>query len=227
MATVLCVTGDPSLKPLLTGGLPEAGLEAIVTASGREALRALRRLTVNALVLDTITGDDLGIDELCQVLRAKEEWQSIPIVFLTGPEGRWLPGLLPLREGKDGLVSKPLTVAAIWKELDRVLAGISVGGSVRLAEGVELERSNQEVRGSHGAVPLTPTEFRLLSYLAERQAAIVSTAELLENVWEFHPGTGSSELVRSHIRNVRAKLKQATGGRDLIRTAPRRGYRLA
>jgi len=67
----------------------------------------------------------------------------------------------------------------------------------------------------------------LLSYLAERQAAIVSTAELLENVWEFHPGTGSSELVRSHIRNVRAKLKQATGGRDLIRTAPRRGYRLA
>ena len=226
MATVLCVTSDSSLQPLVAAALPEAGLEVIVVASGQEALRALRRLAVDALVLDTVTGD-VGVDELCRALRAEEAWEPIPIVFLAGPEGRWLPGWLPLREGKDGLVSKPLTVTAIRREVDRVLAGTPASGTMRLAEGVELERSGQEARGSQGTVSLTPTEFRLLSYLAERPTAIVSTAELLEKVWEFYPGTGSSELVRSHIRNVRAKLKQVTGGRELIRTVPRRGYRLA
>jgi len=97
---------------------------------------------------------------------------------------------------------------------------------VALAEGVEVDREAQEVRGQRGTVSLTPTEFRLLMYLAERSGHVVSSAELLERVWEFYPGTGSSELVRSHIRNLRAKLRRASGGRELIRTTPRRGYRL-
>ena len=45
-------------------------------------------------------------------------------------------------------------------------------------------------------------------------------------VWEFFPGTGSSELVRSHVRNLRNKLRTVTGGADLVQTVPRRGYRL-
>ncbi len=76
------------------------------------------------------------------------------------------------------------------------------------------------------SVQLTPTEFRLMHYLAQRRGTIVSAEELLEKVWEFYPGTGSSELVRSHVRNLRGKLRDATGGSGLLQTVPRRGYRL-
>ncbi len=74
---------------------------------------------------------------------------------------------------------------------------------------------------------MTSTEFRLMEYLAQRQGVIASSEELLEKVWEFHPGTGSSELVRSHVKNLRAKVRIAAPGRELIQTVPRRGYRLA
>ncbi len=63
-------------------------------------------------------------------------------------------------------------------------------------------------------------------YLMQRRGSIVSAEELLEKVWEFFPGTGSSELVRSHMRNLRNKLRIVTGGADLVQTVPRRGYRL-
>ena len=99
--------------------------------------------------------------------------------------------------------------------------------TVVLIDDLQLDRTTHELKGNGVHVQLTPTEFRLLKYLAQRQGAIASSEELLEKVWEFYPGTGSSELVRSHVRNLRAKVRIAAPGRDLIQTVPRRGYRLA
>jgi DNA-binding response OmpR family regulator len=182
---------------------------------------------VDVVVLDTDVDHPSLLQTFCQRLGEDPAWQSMPVIFLAPPASRWLPGSLPLREGKDALICKPFTGAEVKREVKRVLGGLAVSGVMSLAEGVELERSAQEIKGQAATVPLTPTEYRLLSYLAERSATIVSSEELLEKVWEFYPGTGSSELVRSHIRNVRAKLRRASGGRELIRTVPRRGYRLS
>lgn len=225
MATVLFVSGDAALGELVLQNLSRGGHDVALAKTSREALQALDDIVVDVMVLDTEV-DDLSPQTFCQRLRDNLAWQTIPVVFLALAAARWLPGSLPLREGKDGLVCKPFTAAEVKREVERVLAGLPVTGTISLAEGVELERSSQEIRGQGGTVPLTPTEFRLLMYLVERPAAIVSSEELLEKVWEFYPGTGSSELVRSHIRNVRAKLRRASGGRELIRTVPRRGYLL-
>ncbi len=65
-----------------------------------------------------------------------------------------------------------------------------------------------------------------MSYLAQRRGSIVSAEELLEKVWEFFPGTGSSELVRPRVRNLRGKLRVVAGQVELMQTLPRRGYRL-
>ncbi len=89
-----------------------------------------------------------------------------------------------------------------------------------------LDRNSHELRGDSVTVQLTPTEFRLMSYLVRRRGRIVSAEELLQKVWEFFPGTGSPELVRSHVRNLRNKLRIVIGEAGLVQTVPRRGYRL-
>jgi two-component system OmpR family response regulator len=89
-----------------------------------------------------------------------------------------------------------------------------------------LDRNSHELRGDGVTVQLTPTEFRLMCYLVQRRGSIVSAEELLQKVWEFYPGTGSSELVRSHMRNLRNKLRIVTTGVALVETVPRKGYRL-
>ncbi|MFQ6020117.1 MAG: response regulator transcription factor, partial [Dehalococcoidia bacterium] len=212
MASVLYVTPDSALGQMGLQNLSKGGHDVSLAKGGMEALRALHAMLVDVLVLDTAIADVQAV-ELCERLRQDVSWQDMPVVFLAPVSSRWLPDSLPLREGRDGLVCKPFTGPELKREVERVLGGMSASGVITLAEGVEVERSSQEVRGSEGSVSLTPTEFRLLEYLAERPTSIVSSGELLEKVWEFYPGTGSSELVRSHIRNVRAKLRRASGGR--------------
>lgn len=225
MAMILYVTNDPALQRLALQNLAKAGYEVVVVGGGYEALRSLQQMAVAVLVFDTEV-DDMSAEELCARLEGDVVWEGIPIVFLAPPQAKWLPGTIPLRGERDALITKPFTSAEVQREVERLLAGRPSSGTVVLAEGVEVDRGAQEVRGQQGTVLLTPTEFHLLMYLAERSGNIVSSAELLEKVWEFYPGTGSSELVRSHIRNLRAKLRRVSGGRELIRTTPRRGYRL-
>ena len=60
----------------------------------------------------------------------------------------------------------------------------------------------------------------------EKPGLILSTEELLVRVWGFHPGTGGSEVLRAHVRNLRRKLRRLPGGTELLVTVPRIGYRL-
>ena len=61
----------------------------------------------------------------------------------------------------------------------------------------------------------------------ERRGTVVTAEELLEEVWGFFPHTGSGDMVRSHMRNLRRKIAKVARGREVIRTLPRRGYRFA
>jgi DNA-binding response OmpR family regulator len=128
---------------------------------------------------------------------------------------------------RDEIVVKPCDGKEIRRAVEKTLNSAHHLSPVALMVGdITLDRSSHELRGDGVSVQLTPTEFRLVQYLAHRRGTIIPTEELLEKVWEFFPGTGSSELVRSHVRNLRSKLRIATGGAELVQTVPRRGYRL-
>src|SRR5690606_6298157 len=56
-------------------------------------------------------------------------------------------------------------------------------------------------------VQLTSTECRLLSYFMRHPDQYLTPSKLLEDVWEYETGEGDPDLVRAHIRNLRARLK--------------------
>jgi two-component system response regulator MprA len=74
-------------------------------------------------------------------------------------------------------------------------------------------------------VSLTRTEFRLLQLLYERRPAEVSLSEILLSVWGSTEGLGTSDMVRSHLRNLRRKL-QSLELDDALRSRRGRGYAL-
>jgi DNA-binding winged helix-turn-helix (wHTH) protein len=65
-----------------------------------------------------------------------------------------------------------------------------------------------------------------MEYIMWRKDRVVTNDELLEHVWGFEPGTGTCEVLRAHVRNLRHKLQLLGAPRDLIWTLPGRGYRL-
>jgi two-component system phosphate regulon response regulator PhoB len=74
-------------------------------------------------------------------------------------------------------------------------------------------------------VPLTPTEFRLLTALLERRGRTQTRHQLLQSAWEMGPETSErieTRTVDMHVRRLRAKLGKAG---DLVETVRGIGYR--
>ena len=76
-------------------------------------------------------------------------------------------------------------------------------------------------------VQLTATEHRLLRYMMEHADQALSPQHLLEAVWDYPPETGDPDLVRAHVRNLRAKLEPDPKNPRYIETVFGVGYRFA
>jgi DNA-binding response OmpR family regulator len=73
-------------------------------------------------------------------------------------------------------------------------------------------------------VLLTPIEFCLLYHLMTHPDDIFSSERLLHEVWDYPSDTGSPDLVRVHIRNLRHKIEPDSRNPRFILTISRHGY---
>lgn len=73
----------------------------------------------------------------------------------------------------------------------------------------------------------TPVEFELLQFLMRNAGKVYTTEQLLQDVWKYPPGTGSQEVVRAHVRNLRAKLEPNPRAPIYLRTIGRFGYTIS
>jgi DNA-binding response OmpR family regulator len=73
-------------------------------------------------------------------------------------------------------------------------------------------------------VTLTPAEFELLYYLMSRPGQVLSSEQILRQVWQYPPGTGRPELIRAHIKNLRIKIERNSREPEYLKTIGRRGY---
>ena len=83
---------------------------------------------------------------------------------------------------------------------------------------VELDIASRRVRHAGEAVHLTPTEFDLLAFLANRPGVVFTRDRLLSEVWGYSDGSGP-RTVDSHVRALRRKL-----GAGVVRTVHGVGY---
>jgi DNA-binding response OmpR family regulator len=73
---------------------------------------------------------------------------------------------------------------------------------------------------------LTRTEFDLLRYLTLHLDEACPSRRLLQQVWGYPPGTGSTDVVRTHIRNLRLKIEECPTEPTILRTVHNCGYML-
>jgi DNA-binding response OmpR family regulator len=73
-------------------------------------------------------------------------------------------------------------------------------------------------------VLLSPTEFDLLLYLMARPNEVHSSRKLLQTVWGYPDGSGNSDVVRRHVKNIRDKIEPDPSRPRYIRTVGRHGY---
>lgn len=75
-----------------------------------------------------------------------------------------------------------------------------------------------------GKLRLTPVQFDLLYHLMSHPGQIFSPARLLDEVWDYPTDTGSPDLVRVHIKNLRERVEKDPSSPNFIKTVPGYGY---
>jgi two-component system response regulator RpaA len=75
-----------------------------------------------------------------------------------------------------------------------------------------------------GKVRLTPIQYDLVYHMMSNPGKIFSPGQLLDEVWDYPVDTGSPDLVRVHIKNLRDRVETDPSCPEFIRTIPGYGY---
>ena len=218
---VLLIEDEQRLAENIACALREVGIAVDHAEDGADGYQCGQQNVYDAIVLDLMLPGKSGQSILQDLRRRKIH---TPVLILTALEGKESIVEL-LNSGADDYLSKPFNLGELLariKALIRRAKGVS-SPILRVLD-VQIDTIQQTVFRDGQAIELSPTEYRILEYLAHRPRAVVSKQELLEHLYDFD-WEHNSNVIEAHISNLRRKLN-ITGTEPLIETLRHRGYRL-
>jgi two-component system response regulator PhoP len=218
---LLLIEDEHRLAENIAEALREAGFAVDCAADGASGFHLADQNVYDAIILDLMLPKKSG-QQVLRDLRAQR--LHTPVLILTAQEGKESVVEL-LNLGADDYLAKPFDLGELLARV-KALIRRSKGTAtpVLTVFDVEVDTIQQTVRRRGELIELSPTEFRILEYLAHRPNAVISKRELLEHLydfaWEHH-----SNVIEAHVSNLRRKL-DAVDEDSLIETLRQRGYRL-
>ena len=225
-ARILVIDDEPDIANLLGAVLREEGFSVRVVTDARQALEVFNSFKPDLMSLDVMMPSVDGIS-LCLQLRKETD---TPILFVSAksdPPDR----VAGLRIGADDYMGKPFDNNELIARVEALLrrrsyAAVAERDRRQLRFGVfvvDLGRV-QAIRGET-ALPLTPTEFKLLKTLAGEPGRAFTRDDLLTGVWGYEPGS-DTRLVDVHVARLRKKLQDGGVTEVSIETSRGFGYKL-
>jgi two-component system KDP operon response regulator KdpE len=222
--TVLVVEDELPIRQLLRTTLELEGYRVTEASTAREAEALAASRPIDVFLIDLGLPDSDGLT----LIRSLRAWTQNPVLVLSA-RSQEHQKVAALDAGADDFVSKPFGVAELHARLR-----VALRHSARLAgEGDRVVRLNTVVIDlvaltvvrDGEPLRLTATQWRLLDVLARHQGSVVSSRQLLREVW----GPGHEEqahYLRIYIRQLRQKLEVDASNPVHILTESGLGYRL-
>ncbi len=221
--TVLVVDDERDLLDLVAHHLKGAGFEVVTATRGSDGVRLAGETLPDAILLDIMLPDVQGTDVLKR-LRRDPATAGIPVIFLTA-KGDEVDRVVGFELGADDYVVKPFSPRELVLRVRALLRRSGPGGEepekVLARGGLRVDPNRHEAAVGDRVLDLTPTEFRLLSYLMERPGRVLSREQLLDNVWGSDVYV-TDRTVDTHVKRLRSKLDDLA---DLVETVRGVGYR--
>jgi two-component system OmpR family response regulator len=221
-ARLLVVDDEQNIVELLEASLRFHGFDVTICTDGATALRVAKEVEPDLMVTDVMMPGLNGFD-LVRSLRA--DGFHFPVLFLTARDGVD-DRVTGLTIGGDDYIVKPFSLSEVVARIRTVLK--RTGRAAHLPQrtvlsyaDLEIDEAAHEVRRGGNEIMLSPTEFRLLSYLVENAGTVVSKTQILDTVWNYDFG-GEVNVVESYVSYLRRKID--AGRPPLIHTIRGVGY---
>jgi two-component system response regulator RegX3 len=215
----MVVDDEPAIREAVSFALRSQGFDVTEHEDGESALTELGNGDHDVLILDQMLPRLSGV-EVCRRVRSTSD---IPIIILTARDAE-VDRVLGLEAGADDYVTKPFSMAELVSRVRAILRRRELdlraqAAAVRIGL-LELDRSRHTLTFGGERVEVTPSEFRLLSLLADEPGRVYSRREIVQHLWRSD-FVGDERTADFHIANLRRKL-----GEDAIETVRGVGYKL-
>jgi two-component system, OmpR family, alkaline phosphatase synthesis response regulator PhoP len=224
MTHVLVVDDEPRIVEIVRDYLADAGYRVSTARSGDEALRHVRSITPDLVVLDLGLPDLDGLD----VARALRRTSPVPIIILTARSDE-ADRVAGLELGADDYLVKPFSprelLARIRAVLRRTTAGPAGDDHPLVVGDLVVDPVRRQVTVAARLVELTATEFDLLALMAAAPGRVFTRGQLLEAIHGVAVDAGE-RAIDAHVKNLRRKIEPDPHHPHRLVTVHGVGYRL-
>jgi DNA-binding response OmpR family regulator len=227
--TVLTADDDPQLLRLIARNLQLEDYDVLVASDGQQALEQIEQHAPDLVLLDVMMPRMDGFT-VCQRVR---EFSAVPIIIVTA-RGQDQDKVRGLDLGADDYLTKPFSIEELLARVRAVLRRAQFTASEQAHAmhttttigDLTIDFAQHLVTMGAREIELTPTEYRILAYLAQNSGRVMTQDLLLEHIW----GTeyvGEGHMLQVNINRLRHKIEPDPMHPRYILTKVGIGYLLA
>lgn len=185
----------------------------VMTAvDGLQAVEEARIQEPDIIVMEIMLPKLNGL-EVCRILRKE---MSVPILILSAVNEE-IEKVIALELGADDYMTKPFNERELFARIRSIIRRAEIVKKQELSKqetipqliktaGLTIDVCGHRVFRGESVIKLTPTEFKLLVFLARKRVHVVSREQILKNIWGYDY-TASTRMLDFHIRSLRQKIE--------------------
>jgi DNA-binding response OmpR family regulator len=203
---ILVVDDNTYTLRLVKQTLEQAGYRVSTAVSGEEALTMIDRYGLPHLAIVDLHMPGMSGFEFC---RTVHEYSDMPAIMLTavGSEETVVEGL---EQHAEDYIVKPFNGPELVARVKRVLRRMgdysyTLASTTTIDDHLLINFPRREAIVDGDAIPLTPTESKLLYILVRNAGRIVTTEFLLSRIWPLQDA--HEDRLHVHVHRLRRKIE--------------------
>ncbi len=215
---ILIVDDEEDIRLLLQYNLQKEGYKVDAVADGLACMEFIQKHKPNLILLDVMM-PVLDGKEVCERIKADDQYQDIVICFLTARNEDYSQ-IAGLDAGADDYIAKPIKTKVLLSRIQAMLRRSKHNKPVAPPKpNFHINREKYLLEKDGVELQLPRKEFELLALLASRPNFVFKREQILEKVWGTDIIVGD-RTIDVHIRKIREKI-----GEHYISTIKGIGYK--
>lgn len=223
MEKILIIEDNKDVNLLLAETLKQEGYEIKSIFDGFSAINTIKSDDYSLILLDIMLPYKSG-DEILKEIR---EFSDVPVIIISAKDMVGIKIDL-LKLGADDYITKPFDLGEVAaRVLSQLRRNHKQSGKTKKLEykDMTIDMDNKIIAVNGSELSLTAKEYYILELLVSNKGKVFSKANIYETIWE-EDYLGDDNAIKTHMSNLRNKIKKANPNEEYIETVWGLGYRI-